>query len=85
MQMYISIHSKCNHITCFHQRYWIAVNHQVGRKDSMHHAAPDTCGHVIDVPDTMLNPKFLPLIKIGDQLAMMSTPEAIRSGYNIKK
>jgi hypothetical protein len=56
----------------------------------MYAAAPTTCGHDIDVPDTMLNSNFLfsPKVseigQIGDQLAIMFTPGAIKSGYNIK-
>jgi hypothetical protein len=56
----------------------------------MYAAAPTTCGHAIDVPDTMLNSNFLfsPKVseigQIGDQLAIMFTPGAIKSGYNIK-
>jgi len=57
----------------------------------MHPAAPNTCGHAINVPDTMLNSSFLesPTTsegeETGDQLAIMSTPGAIKSGYTIKQ
>jgi hypothetical protein len=67
----------------------VAGDH-VGLKDLMYAAAPTTCGHDIDVPDTMLNSNFLfsPKVseigQIGDQLAIMFTPGAIKSGYNIK-
>lgn len=54
----------------------------------MYAAALDTWGQDIDVPDTILNSNFRfsprkPEIEaIGDQAAIMSTPGAIKSGYN---
>lgn len=56
----------------------------------MYPAAPDTCGQAIDVPEIILNCNFLRSSReketgdIGDQLARMFTPGAIKSGYNIK-
>jgi len=69
----------------------IAAGDHVGWNDLMYPAAPDTCGHAIDVPDTMLNSSFLESpstsegVETGDQLAIMSTPGAIKSGYIIKQ
>lgn len=69
----------------------IAAGDHVGWNDLMYAAAPDTCGHDIDVPDMILNSNVLLSLEIseigaiGDQLAIMSTPGATKSGYNIKQ
>lgn len=68
-----------------------AAGDHVGLNDLRYAAAPDTCGQDIDVPDIMLNSNFLfspRFSEIGDlagQLAIMSTPGAIKSGYNVKQ
>jgi len=57
----------------------------------MYAAAPDTCGHAIDVPEITLNSVFLlspgysEIGTIDGQLAIMFTPGAVKSGYNIKQ
>lgn len=69
----------------------ITAGDHVGWKDLMYPAAPETCGQDIDVPDTILNSNVLFSPKISEigecrgQLAIISTPGAVKSGCNIKQ
>ena len=68
----------------------IIAGDQLGWNDLTYPAAPDTCGQDIDVPEIILNCNSLLSAwvseggEIGDQLARMLTPGAIKSGWNIK-
>ena len=69
---------------------WIAAKDHIGWNDLLYIAAPNTCEQGIDVPDIILNCNVLLSQsisegdEIGYQLAIVSTPRAIESGYNMK-
>jgi len=69
----------------------IAAGDHVGWNAFTYAAAPETCGHAIEVPEmilklnVLLSPSISEGGETGDQLAIMATPGATKSGYKMYK